>query len=187
MKLIVGLGNPGKKYEKTRHNIGFSIVEDLGKELGVKDYKDKFQGHVAEINYNGEKVLILKPQTYMNLSGESVISIMNFYKLTFEDIIVVYDDMDLPLGKLRIKDKGSSGGHNGIKSIISYIGENFLRLKCGIGKPIQKDANINFVTSSFTKEEQSLVNEMSNLSVLCLIDLLKEISLEKIMQKYNKK
>ena len=136
MKLIVGLGNPGNKYEKTRHNIGFEVISKLQEELNIVGEKDKFQGLLSEKNIDGEKVLFLKPQTFMNLSGNSIIEVINFYKLNPKtDLVVIYDDMDLPVGKLRVKEKGSSGGHNGIKSIISHLGDEFLRIKCGIGKP----------------------------------------------------
>ncbi len=133
MKVVIGLGNPGKEYASTRHNIGFMAVDKMREKYGL-DEKVKFQALISEKVIKGEKIIFLKPQTFMNLSGNSVIEIINFYKLDpKEDIIVVYDDMDLPFGQLRVKDKGSSGGHNGIKSIISHIGDNFIRIKCGIG------------------------------------------------------
>ena len=114
MKLIVGLGNPGKEYENTRHNLGFMVIDKLAEELKVYDFKEKFKGLVGEANYKGEKILLLKPQTYMNLSGDSIIQILNFYKIDPEtEMIVIYDDMSLPVGKLRIREKGSAGGHNG--------------------------------------------------------------------------
>lgn len=187
MKLIIGLGNPGSKYEKTRHNIGFEILDILAKDLGSSPFKEKFQGLLSETTLNGEKILMLKPQTYMNLSGDSVSSTINFYKIEKKDILVVFDDMDLPLGKIRFKTSGSAGGHNGIKSIISHLGQEFSRIKCGIGKPAIKDGNIDFVLGRFSKEEQILVEEMSKEIILCGKDFIKELSSEKIMQKYNKK
>lgn len=130
MKLVVGLGNPGDKYAKTRHNIGFEVINKLQKDLNIIGEKDKFQGLLSEKNIDGEKVLFLKPQTFMNLSGNSIAAVINFYKIDVKnDMIVIYDDMDLPVGKLRVKEKGSSGGHNGIKSIISHLGDEFLRIK----------------------------------------------------------
>ncbi|MBM6821323.1 aminoacyl-tRNA hydrolase [Fusobacterium mortiferum] len=186
MKLIVGLGNPGSKYEKTRHNIGFEVINYLQKDLGITNEKEKFQGLISEKNIDGEKVLFLKPQTFMNLSGNSIIEVINFYKLNPKtDLVVIYDDMDLPVGKLRVKEKGSSGGHNGIKSIISHLGDEFLRIKCGIGKP--KDNTIDFVLGQFSKSEQEEVALMIDNASKCTCDIIKNIELSKIMQKYNKK
>ena len=186
MKLIVGLGNPGSKYEKTRHNIGFEVINYLQKDLGITNEKEKFQGLISEKNIDGEKVLFLKPQTFMNLSGNSIIEVINFYKLNPKtDLVVIYDDMDLPVGKLRVKEKGSSGGHNGIKSIISHLGDEFLRIKCGIGKP--KDNTIDFVLGQFSKSEQEEVTLMIDNASKCACDIIKDIELSKIMQKYNKK
>lgn len=186
MKLIVGLGNPGNKYEKTRHNIGFEVINHLQKELSITNEKEKFQGLISEKNIDGEKVLFLKPQTFMNLSGNSIIEVINFYKLNPKtDLVVIYDDMDLPVGKLRVKEKGSSGGHNGIKSIISHLGDEFLRIKCGIGKP--KDNTIDFVLGQFSKSEQEEVTMMIENASKCAIDIIQDIEIVKIMQKYNKK
>ena len=155
MKLIVGLGNPGNQYENTRHNIGFDTVTALADKIGVTSFKSKFQGRVGEGSYNGEKAVILMPHTFMNLSGNSLIEAVKFYKIEPEkDVIVVYDDMDLDLGKIRIKEKGSSGGHNGVKSIISHIGDKFVRVKCGIGKPESKEQVVNYVLSKFAKGEK---------------------------------
>ena len=180
MKLIVGLGNPGLKYEKTRHNIGFDILDLLAKKVKLGSVKEKFNGIIGEFNFKGEKILFLKPQTFMNLSGDCVGAVIKFYKIEKEDILIVYDDMDLPLGKLRFKEKGSSGGHNGIKSIISHIGEEFSRIKCGIGKPIVKDNNIDFVLGKFSKEEQIIVDEMMVNGIECIENFLEEVDKEKI-------
>ena len=188
MKLIVGLGNPGIKYNNTRHNIGFNIIDVLAEEFGIDKFKEKFSGLLAEGIINNEKVLILKPQTYMNLSGDSIIQVIKFYKINFvKDMIIIYDDMDLPLGKLRIKEKGSAGGHNGIKSIISHLGDKFLRIKCGIGKATTKDENINFVLGKFTKEEQNYVDKMTKETIDIIDDICNNTNIERIMQKYNKK
>ena len=186
MKLVVGLGNPGSKYEHTRHNVGFDVLSKLQDKLGVMGEREKFQGLISEKNIDGEKVLFLKPQTYMNLSGNSIIEVVNFYKIDPEhDLIVIYDDMDLPVGKLRVKEKGSSGGHNGIKSIISHVGDKFLRIKCGIGKS-QYDT-VDFVLGKFPQEEKEAVENMMDSAVNCAIDMIKEEKLQNIMQKYNKK
>ena len=186
MKVIIGLGNPGKKYEKTRHNIGFIAIDSLRKKLNISDEREKFQAFMSEKNIDGEKVIFLKPQTFMNLSGNSVIEIVNFYKLDpKKDIIVIYDDMDLPFGDIRIREKGSSAGHNGIKSIISHIGEEFVRIKCGIGVK-EKDA-IEHVLGEFNQTEQKGLDEILEKINNCVIEMLSVQNLDRIMQKYNKK
>ena len=186
MKIVIGLGNPGKKYEKTRHNIGFIAVDNLRKKMNISDEREKFQALVSEKNIDGEKVIFLKPQTFMNLSGNSVIEIVNFYKLNpKKDIIVIYDDMDLSFGDIRIREKGSSGGHNGIKSIISHIGEEFIRIKCGIGAK-EKDA-IEHVLGEFNQTEQKDLDEILEKINNCVIEMLSVQNLDRIMQKYNKK
>ena len=186
MKVVIGLGNPGKKYEKTRHNIGFIAVDNLRKKMNISDEREKFQALVSEKNIDGEKVIFLKPQTFMNLSGNSVIEIVNFYKLDpKKDIIVIYDDMDLSFGDIRIREKGSSGGHNGIKSIISHIGEEFIRIKCGIGAK-EKDA-IEHVLGEFNQTEQKDLEEILEKINNCVIEMLSVQNLDRIMQKYNKK
>ena len=186
MKVVIGLGNPGKKYEKTRHNIGFIAVDNLRKKFNISDEREKFQALVSEKNIDGEKVIFLKPQTFMNLSGNSVIEIVNFYKLDpKKDIIVIYDDMDLSFGDIRIREKGSSGGHNGIKSIISHIGEEFIRIKCGIGAK-EKDA-IEYVLGEFNQTEQKDLDEILEKINNCVIEMLSVQNLDRIMQKYNKK
>ena len=186
MKVVIGLGNPGKKYEKTRHNIGFITVDNLRKKMNISDEREKFQALVSEKNIDGEKVIFLKPQTFMNLSGNSVIEIVNFYKLDpKKDIIVIYDDMDLSFGDIRIREKGSSGGHNGIKSIISHIGEEFIRIKCGIGAK-EKDA-VEHVLGEFNQTEQKDLDEILEKINNCVIEMLSVQILDRIMQKYNKK
>ena len=186
MKVVIGLGNPGKKYEKTRHNIGFIAVDNLRKKFNISDEREKFQALVSEKNIDGEKVIFLKPQTFMNLSGNSVIEIVNFYKLDpKKDIIVIYDDMDLSFGDIRIREKGSSGGHNGIKSIISHIGEEFIRIKCGIGAK-EKDA-VEHVLGEFNQTEQKDLDEILEIIDNCVIEMLTVQNLDRIMQKYNKK
>src|SRR5690606_5529715 len=122
MKCIVGLGNPGKKYQSTRHNIGFMVIDELLSRQNLSLNKDKFKGKYTQTIINGEKVLLLEPQTYMNLSGESLRPLMDYYDIDVEDIIVIYDDLDLPTGKVRLRQKGGHGGHNGIRSIIDHLG-----------------------------------------------------------------
>ncbi|MDY5305505.1 aminoacyl-tRNA hydrolase [Fusobacterium gastrosuis] len=185
MKVVIGLGNPGKEYVSTRHNIGFMAVDKMREKYGL-DEKVKFQALISEKVIKGEKIIFLKPQTFMNLSGNSVIEIINFYKLDpKEDIIVVYDDMDLPFGQLRVKDKGSSGGHNGIKSIISHIGDNFIRIKCGIGS--KKSDAVEHVLGKFNQTEQKELDEMLTEILKCIEDIISVQNLSQVMQIYNKK
>ena len=186
MKVVIGLGNPGKKYEKTRHNMGFLAVDSLRKKFNLSDEREKFQAFVSEKNIDGEKVIFFKPQTFMNLSGNAVIEIINFYKLDpKKDIIVIYDDMDLPFGDIRIREKGRSGGHNGIKSIISHIGEEFIRIKCGIGAK-EKDA-VEHVLGEFNQTEQKNLDKILENINNCIVEILNVQNLDRIMQKYNKK
>ena len=155
MKLIAGLGNPDNKYKFTRHNAGFMVLDYLAIQWGFDfKFESKFNAQIAKINLDNETILLVKPFTYMNLSGNAIQPIMNFYKITSEEIIIVYDDLDLHLGQMRFRAKGSAGGHNGIKSIINSLGGNqkFDRLKIGIGPqpPIPAEA---FVLQNFTPEQ----------------------------------
>lgn len=135
MKLIVGLGNPGKEYEKTRHNAGFRVLDALANDVGVEINQKKFKAHIGSTRIAGEQVLLMKPQTYMNLSGEAVYEAMKFYQIDVKDIVIVYDDLDLPIGKIRLREKGSAGGQNGMKSIIAHVHtQEFNRIRVGIGK-----------------------------------------------------
>jgi len=164
MKLIVGLGNPGKKYENTRHNLGFMLLDELARQEGFS-FADstKFQGIFAQTPHpEQKKIFYLKPQTYMNLSGESVAPLATFYKIAPEDILVIHDDLDLPLGTARLARSGSAGGHNGIKSIISCLGtKDFHRLKLGIGRPKHvKQEVVDHVLERFSKEDKLTVDEV---------------------------
>ena len=135
MKMIVGLGNPGAEYAQTRHNVGFMLVDKLASDLKVDVTKKKFNALMAECQIKGEKIILVKPQTYMNLSGDAVGPLARWYKINPSDIMVIYDDMDLPLGKLRIRPFGGTGGHNGMKSLIAALGtEKFPRMRIGIGR-----------------------------------------------------
>lgn len=154
MKAIIGLGNPGKDYQRTRHNVGFMSVDKIAKDLNIELNKIKFKSVYADTNYKGEKVLLVKPQTFMNRSGEAVRELVNFYKLDPKDIIVIYDDVDIEFGEIRVRMKGSSGGHNGMKSIISQINsEDFSRIRIGVGTKHEAQNLANFVLSAFSKEE----------------------------------
>ena len=138
--LIVGLGNPGREYEKTRHNTGFRAMDILAEKLNAKVDGLKFQGLYTQVNYNGKKLFLLKPQTYMNLSGEAVREAAQFYKIPADHVLVIYDDVSLPVGKLRVRPTGSAGGHNGLKNIIQHLGTDaFPRIKVGVGMPDHPD------------------------------------------------
>lgn len=154
MKAIIGLGNPGKDYQRTRHNVGFMTIDQIANLLNIEINKIKFKSVYKDFNYKGEKLIIVKPQTYMNKSGEAVRELMNFYKLEPEDIIVIYDDVDIQFGDVRIRMKGSGGSHNGMKSIISQIqSDQFPRIRIGVGQKHEAQDLANFVLSAFSKEE----------------------------------
>ena len=155
MFLIAGLGNPGKKYEMTRHNIGFEVIDYISKEYGIKVNKIKHKALLGEGILQGERVLLAKPQTFMNLSGESIREICEYYKLLPEQIIIIYDDIALPAGSVRIRAKGSAGGHNGMKSIIYQLQtDEFMRLRIGVGAPQHEDYDLkDYVLGRFGKEE----------------------------------
>lgn len=155
MKLIIGLGNPGAKYRSSKHNIGFITLDELVFQEGWAFNKSKFESVYAEGRIGTEKVIVLKPQTYMNESGRSVRPWMDYFNLSEEDIVVVYDDMDLPPGKIRLRENGGSGGHNGIKSLIQHMGtKSFNRVKIGIGRPLPEQSVVSHVLSGFAKEDQ---------------------------------
>lgn len=160
MFLVVGLGNPGQDYEKTRHNIGFMAADVIHSCHKFSSFKNKFEGLLAEGTIENQKTLLLKPQTYMNLSGNSVSKVAKFYKIPPQNIIVIHDDKDLALGKLKAKIGGSAGGHNGLKNIDSQIGTEYNRIRIGVGSPKEHNTDtINFVLSRFSKEELSILNE----------------------------
>ncbi|MEZ0361163.1 MAG: aminoacyl-tRNA hydrolase [Hydrogenobacter sp.] len=170
IKLLVGLGNPGKKYEKTRHNVGFMIIDELIKKLKLKDHREECLSHLYKTKIDGREVILAKPQTYMNNSGLAVVNLLEEYEILPEEMIVIYDDLDLPLGKLRLKLEGSSGGHHGIESIIREIKtEKFPRLKVGIGRPKDKNQVVSYVLSPFNKEEEALLYKVLDRSKECLL------------------
>jgi len=153
MKIVFGLGNPGKKYEKSKHNIGFIAIDELAQNLGLTFNQTKFKSVYAEGRIGTEKIILVKPQTFMNLSGEAVQPWIDYYNFSAEDIVVIYDDMDLPIGKIRLRTKGGHGGHNGMKSIIKQLGtKEFNRIRVGIGRPIPEQTVISHVLSRFKKE-----------------------------------
>lgn len=187
MKIIVGLGNPGSEYAKTRHNVGFMLIDALAEHLNISLWKDKFNAQIAEGRIGIEKVILVKPQTYMNNSGEAVGPLMRWYKLEPEDIIVAHDDLDIPAGAVRIRKKGSSGGHNGIKSLIAHMGsENFTRVRLGIGRPLPGWTVVNHVLAPFPAEDKVEVDKAIKYLIPAVECIVKE-SLDLAMNKYNPK
>lgn len=158
MWIVIGLGNPGSQYAGTKHNVGFEVIDKMAYDHGIKVTKIKHRALIGEGSLQGEKIILAKPQTYMNLSGESIREIMSWYKVTNKDIIIVYDDVSLPIGELRIRERGSAGGHNGIKNIIYQLGtEAFTRIKIGVGEKPPGWSLADYVLSRFGKEELSCI------------------------------
>ena len=189
MFVIVGLGNPGKKYETTRHNAGFMAIDALAEKYGISVTEKKHKALCGTGIINGVKVLLVKPQTFMNLSGESVGEVMNFYKLDpEEDLLVVFDDISLAPGSIRIRKKGSAGGHNGIKSIIAHTGtQGFMRVKVGVGeKPAGWDL-ADYVLGHFSKEEQETMEQTIKKDVTDAVSLIASGDVDKAMNQYNAK
>ena len=160
MRLIVGLGNPGKKYAQNRHNIGFLALERIAKDHDLPDWRSKFQSQITEGSFGGQKTLLLMPNTFMNLSGQSVQAAANFYKIDAKDIIVLHDELDLPPGKVKMKQGGGHAGHNGLRSITQHLNADFWRLRIGIGHPGDKSRVSGYVLSDFSKSDQSWVDEL---------------------------
>ncbi len=181
MKMIVGLGNPGKQYERTRHNSGFMAIDKVAEKLNLNIDKKEFAALTAKNN----QVILVKPQTYMNNSGEAVSQIMKYYHIDINDLLIIYDDLDLKYGQLRLRLKGSSGGHNGIKSIINYIhSENFKRIRIGIEKnPLIETAD--YVLGKVEKDKQQLFDDSIEKASQAAIEFISD-EFEKIMNKYNK-
>ena len=183
MILIVGLGNPGKQYEQTRHNIGFDVIDYIANKYNIDVNREKFKGICGEGFIENKKVILLKPLTYMNLSGESIRELANFYKLEDDEIIVVYDDISLDIGRLRIREKGSAGGHNGIKSIIQNLGgDKFPRVKVGVGQP--KDNLVNHVLGKFSKEDREHIEKVIPVVSDAIVEIVKNDAKES-MNKFN--
>ena len=160
MYIIAGLGNPTREYEKTRHNVGFEVIDELADRLNTSVEEKKFKGYYGKAMIGGEKVILLKPQTFMNLSGESVRAAADFYKVDPDHIIVIYDDVSLDVGQLRIRTKGSAGGHNGIKNIIAHLGtQEFPRVKVGVGNKPPRIDLADYVLGRFSKEDRGVMEE----------------------------
>lgn len=185
MKVIIGLGNPGKKYEFTRHNIGFITLDHVAEKLHISMDQAKFKGLIGEGRYMNEKVILFKPMTFMNLSGEAIRELLDFYKLSNEEILVIYDDLDLPSGQLKLRFKGGPGGHNGIKSILSHLGtEQFKRIKMGIGRPEYGDV-VSYVLGNFNKEEEEGLQEAVKKATEASLSFIEERDFTKVMNIYN--
>lgn len=183
MFIIVGLGNPGSEYNGTRHNIGFEVVDYIANKYNININRVKFKGVYGEGFIEGKKVILLKPSTYMNLSGESIREIINFYKLSSEEIIVIYDDISLPVGKIRIREKGSAGGHNGIKSIIQNLNiDEFPRIKVGVGQPT--NGLVSHVLGKFPIEEIEVLKKVIPVCSESVLEILKN-SVKESMNKFN--
>lgn len=187
MFAVVGLGNPGKEYKNTRHNIGFNTIDMLANRNNININKIKFKSVYGEGFIGGEKVVLLKPQIYMNNSGIAVLDLYNFYKLPIENIIVVVDDIDIGFGTIRIRKKGSAGTHNGLKSIIYHLkDENFPRVKIGIGKNHEKQDLADFVLSNFSKDESIEIEEAVYNAALAVEIIIGE-DIDKAMNEFNSK
>lgn len=183
MYIIVGLGNPGSKYENTRHNMGFKAIDAMASEFGIGVNRAKFKGLIGEGRIGSEKVILLKPQTYMNLSGQSVREIMNFYKIPEENLIVIYDDFDLPIGSIRVRKSGGPGTHNGMKSVIQELGSRkFPRVRVGIGS--SDGSTIQFVIGKVGKDEQQILNEAAEAAASAAADIIR-IGIENAMNIHN--
>ena len=184
MKLIVGLGNPGKEYENTRHNVGFIVLDNFAYSYGVSIDKEKFNGKYCELFIKGEKVILLKPLSYMNLSGEVVSKFVNYFNIDIDDILVISDDLDLPSFKYRLRLFGSCGGHNGLRNIENMLGSNkFKRFRIGISN----DKNINtkdYVLGKFSPFDKKFLDEILPVTVNILNDFC-DLDFEKVMNKYN--
>jgi len=181
MVLVVGLGNPGAKYYYTRHNIGFRVVDKLiSTSKAISISKSNFQGEL----YKAKDTLFLKPLTFMNLSGKSVQAVMNFYKIDLNNLIVIHDDLDLPLGAVKFKRGGSSGGHNGLKSIDEMVGKEYLRVRVGIGKPQRKGEVVSYVLSPFSETEEVVVEKVIDY-IDKIFDNIKELELNELKSKYT--
>ena len=188
MLVLVGLGNPETKHSLNRHNVGFMAIDRIVKEYNLGAYKNKFQSQIITKKINNKPIILTKPQTFMNLSGQSISNIINFYKLKTKNIVVIHDDLDLNIGNIKTKIGGSSGGHNGLKSIDSHIGQNYRRLRIGIGHPGDKNLVNNYVLGNFSKQESNIINELIN-NITLKLDLIinnQNNNLSQILSKISK-
>lgn len=183
--LIIGLGNPGRQYVDNRHNVGFMLVSRLAERLGVTFSRMESNALVTKGDYKGRRIILAKPQTYMNLSGQPVNSLVNFYKFPLENLLIIYDDVDLPLEALRLRPGGGSSGHKGMKSIIERLGtQDFPRMRLGIGRPPGRKGAANYVLKNFSKDETEFLPEILERSVNAVLTFVTE-GLETAMNQYN--
>lgn len=183
--VIVGLGNPGEKYKNTRHNAGFIAIDHIINELNLRAKKIKFNSEIYDATIGDKRVLLVKPQTYMNLSGDAVVQLVKFYKITLKKLIVIVDDISLPVGKLRIRKKGSSGGHNGLKDIINKIGsDQITRIRIGVGGTPDKWNLANWVTSEFSPSDRDQI-DVTTKKVYHALSLIIDGKTDKAMNKFN--
>ena len=185
MYLIVGLGNPEGEYSNTRHNMGFDTINKIANKYNIEINKKKFKGLYGTGIIEGQKVILLKPQTYMNLSGEAIIKYKDFYKIPSENIIVIYDDIDVDIGKIKIRKKGGPGTHNGMKSVVEELQtEEFPRIRVGIGKPMFKEMMIGYVLQKLQGEERDILNESTKKAADAVCDII-TYGIDKAMNMYN--
>ena len=169
--VCVGLGNPGNEYSHTRHNVGFMALDHIVKRYDFSNFQKKYKGEIATGTIGGQKVIAVKPQTFMNKSGECVSQVVNFYKVPPANVIVLYDELDLPTGKIRVKIGGGNGGHNGLKSIDSYIDKNYVRIRIGIDHPGDKNRVSGYVLGKFQPQEKQIIDSI-NQNIADYIDLI---------------
>lgn len=185
MYIIVGLGNPEPEYSNTRHNMGFDTINKLAKKYNIEFSKTNFKGIYGTGIIEGEKVILLKPQTYMNLSGESIKEIINFYKLNTDNLIIIYDDIDIEPGIIKLRKTGGPGTHNGMKSVIKEIGtEKFSRVRIGIGKPEHKGDLINYVIGKISEEDKKILEKSTDVAKDAVIEIIKN-GMDKAMNLFN--
>ncbi len=183
MKVVVGLGNPGGKYDGTRHNVGYAVVDGLAQAPGAGRSQSRFQAQVAELNEGGQKVLLVKPETFMNLSGRCVRQIMDYYQVALSDLLVVCDDINLPLGKLRVRARGTHGGHNGLRNIQEHLGTTeYARLRIGVDAP--RDDAVDHVLSRFRPAERRVIEDAVGLAVQAVAVWISQ-GVEACMNRFN--
>lgn len=187
MKIIVGLGNPGKEYENTRHNLGYMVLDKLAESLNIKVNKERLYGLIGDKKIEGEKVLLVKPLTYMNLSGNCVERVLKYYKATPNDLVIIYDDIDIAVGKIRVKPNGNPGTHNGMKDITQKLGtKEFARVRIGSGKPRENQDLAEYVLSNISKEEKELIDKSIENGAKAVLEIINN-DIESAMNHYNSK
>ncbi len=185
MYLIVGLGNPESDYANTRHNMGFKVINEIAKQYEIEISRKKFNSEYGSSVIEGQKILLVKPQTFMNASGEAVIEFANFYKIELDNIIIVYDDVDIDTGNIRIRKNGSPGSHNGMKSVVHFLkSENFPRIRVGIGKPDENTDIIEYVIGSIPEEEKEQLQQGIEKAKNAIVELLKN-GIDSAMNQFN--